>query len=135
MVTFEHGLDSQPFSMNMGAQIGVTYQVNDFSDWDNVRVSSARISGANCEVEFKDKSGATRCTKKEGSYGGSYFTGPCGNDVVTQYVARIGSKLFLLIHVMGFKGFNIDLILIFNFFTRLNLLVLQIHKHHDYYNH
>ena len=66
------------------------YQVNQFYNGIGSinGVSSGRVIGIGCVVDFKDNQGTTVCTLNSGDYSASEFIGSCGNDVVTQYTIQ-----------------------------------------------
>ena len=74
-------------SINNNAIPGVLYQVDDFLNGIGAisGVSSAKVSGVECTVAFKDSRGVDRCVLSSGNYAFTSFVPACGNDVVTQY--------------------------------------------------
>ena len=83
-------------SINDHAVPGKSYQII-----PNPGISSSRITGDDCAVEFKDITGALRCTLKAGDHPFMSFHPLCGNDVVTQYtVLNIKSGRLLFTYKM-----------------------------------
>ena len=82
-------MDNNEFqaSINNNAIHGETYQVDDFLNGIGKidGVSSGRVIGTTCKVNFKDNVSNTRCTFPWGDHDTEEFTTACGNDVVTQY--------------------------------------------------
>ena len=74
-------------SKNIETIPGQTYDVdkfyNEIGGIDDV--SSGRIIGSECIVEFKDNNGKTICFLTAGDYTIIDFQKQCGKDVVTQY--------------------------------------------------
>ena len=61
-------------------------------------VSSVKITGNRCEIQFKDKTDNEQCVLNEGEYNFYLDTPPttCVNDVVTQYTVLEGPRGRLL---------------------------------------
>ena len=82
-------------SINQAAVPGVVYQVNQFYNGIGSidGVSSGRVIGIGCMVDFKDNQGTTLCVLPSGDYKASVFNDSCGNDVVTQYTIQIAGNI------------------------------------------
>ena len=87
------GQTNYQVSLNVDAEYGKVYQVEDFWNEKGVRsgVSSARVIG--CAVTMFDENGAKKCFLAPGDYPDPKFITRCGNNVVTQYQAQKGDKL------------------------------------------
>ena len=79
-------LDGGQASIEYGAIQGNTYQIRVEG------ISSVRIIGRGCKVQFMESSGNERCVLDSGDHDFDQFHPICGNDAVTQFIILQGSK-------------------------------------------
>ena len=85
MEAWQHVLNSGKSSIDNEIFQGRTYQISIGG------VSSARIIGNRCQIQFKDSGGHAQCLLGPGDYSGAAFAA-CGNDRVTQYTVIQGPQ-------------------------------------------